>query len=64
MAFKRYKTPSGARVTLDESWAGPRFKEIQEDPLGVDGRPKPPIYPAKITLQNEKIENHSEGGKK
>ena len=48
MAFKRYRTAEGAHVTLDEAWAGPGYTEIPEEPLGVDGRPKPPIYPVKI----------------
>lgn len=49
MTFKRYRTPTGAHVTLDEAWAGPGFTELKEAPLGVDGRPKPPIQPSRKT---------------
>nr|DAF00011.1 MAG TPA: hypothetical protein [Caudoviricetes sp.] len=46
MAFKRWRTPSGAHVTLDESWKTPGWTELPaENPFGVDGKPRPPIYP-------------------
>ena len=47
--FKRYRTPSGSHVTLSEAWAGPGFEELKEDPLGIDGKPKPPIQPIRKT---------------
>ena len=53
--FKRYRTPSGAHATLSEAWASPGFTELKEDPLGIDGRPKPPIQPARKTTGNQPV---------
>ena len=47
--FKRYRTPSGGHATLSEAWAGPGYTELREDPLGVDGKPKPPAQPTRKT---------------
>ena len=52
--FKRYRTPTGAHATLSEAWASPGFTELKEDPLGIDGRPKPPIQPARKTTGRPK----------
>lgn len=49
MAFKRYRTPTGAHVTLSTAWAGPGYTELKEDPLGIDGKPKPPTQPTRKT---------------
>ena len=54
MAFRRYRTPQGAHVTLDESWAGDGLTLLPtEDPYGVDGKPKPPIYPQSVKHKTE-----------
>ena len=53
--FKRYRTPSGAHATLSEAWASPGFTELKEDPLGIDGKPKPPIQPARKTTGNQPV---------
>ena len=53
--FKRYRTPSGAHATLSEAWASPGFTELKEDPLGIDGKPKPPIQPARKTTGSQPV---------
>ena len=55
MIFKRFRTPTGAHVTLSEAWAGAGFTELKEAPLGVDGRPKPPIQPVRKTTGSQPV---------
>lgn len=53
--FKRYRTPSGGHATLSEAWAGPGFSELKEAPLGIDGKPKPPIQPTRKTTGDQPV---------
>ena len=55
MIFKRFRTPTGAHATLSEAWAGAGFTELKESPLGVDGRPKPPIQPVRKTTGSQPV---------
>lgn len=57
MDFRRYRTPSGAHVSLSKAWGRqPGFTELRENPLGVDGRPKPPIQPARKTSGTKPVQ--------
>lgn len=48
MAWKRYRTPDGAHVSLN--WQPKGYELIKgEDALDVNGRPKPPVYPQPIS---------------
>ena len=53
--FKRYRTPTGAHATLSEAWAGPGYTELREDPLGIDGKPKPPTQPTRKTTGDQPV---------
>lgn len=55
MTFKRFRTPTGAHATLSDAWAGPGYTELKEAPLGVDGRPKPPIQPVRKTTGSKPV---------
>ena len=47
MAFIRFETPAGGRVTLPEQWASqPGYKPTREEALDANGRPLPPTPPA------------------
>ena len=56
MTFKRFRTPTGAHATLSEAWAAVSgYTELEESPLGVDGRPKPPIQPVRKTTGSQPV---------
>lgn len=58
MAWKRYRTATGAHVTLN--YEAPDLTELPTDPpLDINGKPRPPAYPEHIELNPEKEEeNH------
>ena len=59
MAWKRYRTPEGAHVTLNYTADG--LIELPAEPaLDVNGRPRPATYPQHILGKPEEPETTTE----
>ncbi len=54
MGFKRYRTSSGAHVTIAESFAKlnpSKYEELpSEDALDANGKPMPTTHPTRVPL--------------